>query len=106
MKGDMHMSDERTSERDDAEFVDDGSFPDVPDAGDDSMPITSPNPIDFSTSGITAAGAAGMGTFNDDNDRGLFERTVDAFEEANVDSPMLGDTDATETSRRARIYGE
>ncbi len=101
------MSDEWTAERDDVEFVDDGSLPDVPDAGDDSTPITSPNPIDFSTSGITAAGAAGMSTFNDDNDRSLFERTVDVFEEADIESPMLGDADVTETSRRrARIYGE
>jgi hypothetical protein len=106
MKGDIHMSDQRTGERDDAEFVDDGSLPDVPDAGDDSMPITSPNPIDFSTSGIAAAGAAGMGTFNDDNDRGLFERSVDAFEEADIDSPMLGASAATESQRRrVRIYG-
>lgn len=100
------MSNEWTAGRDEVEYVDDGSLPDVPDAGDDSSPITSPNPIDFSTSGITAAGATGMGTFNDDNDRGLFERTVDAFEEADVDSPMLGDADSTEAPRRrVRIYG-
>ena len=80
-------------------------LPDVPDAGDDSVPITSPDPIDFSTSGITAAGAAGMSTFNDDNDDSLFERTVEVFEEAGIDSPMLGDDgDAPSTSRRVRIY--
>ena len=80
-------------------------LPDVPDAGDESMPITSPNPIDFSTEGITAAGSAGMSTFNDDDDRSLFERTADVFEEAGIDSPMLGDTDpASSHGRRARIY--
>ena len=64
-------------------------LPDIPDAGDSSVPITSPNPIDFTTRGITGAGAAGMSTFNDDDDRTLFERTADAFEEAGIDSPML-----------------
>jgi hypothetical protein len=64
-------------------------LPDIPDAGDDSVPITSPDPIDFSTDGITAAGSIGMSTFNDDDDRTFFERTVEAFEEADIESPML-----------------
>ncbi len=77
-------------------------LPDIPDAGDESTPVTSPNPIDFTTEGITAAGSAGMSTFNDDDDRGLFERTVDVFEEAGMDSPVLGDI--APQGRRARIY--
>ncbi len=81
-------------------------LPDVPDADPDSTPITSPNPIDFSTTGITAAGAAGMSTFNDGDDRGLFERTVDVFEEGNLESPFMGEAGAGPAStRRARIYG-
>lgn len=81
------------------------ALPDIPDAGDDSLPITSPNPIDFSTAGITAAGSAGMSTFNDEDDRGLFERTVDVFEEGDLESPQLNEP-AGETvgTRRARIY--
>jgi hypothetical protein len=87
------------------ERLDDDALPDVPDAGPDSVPITSPNPIDFTTRGITAAGSLGMSTFNDANDSGLFERTVDAFEDAHVESPMLIDADAPPTqARRARIY--
>jgi hypothetical protein len=83
-----------------------GALPDVPDAGAGSVPITSPNPLDFSTAGITAAGAAGMSTFNDDDDRGLFERTVDVFEEGHIESPFLSDTGAEpQVARRARIYG-
>lgn len=66
-------------------------LPDIPDVGDDAVPITPPSPIDFSTKGITTAGAIGMGTFNDDNDETLFERTVDAFEDAHLHSPMLND---------------
>ena len=88
-----------------ADFDAGDPLPDVPDAGDDSVPITSPNPIDFTTRGIASAGAAGMSTFNDANDRSLFERTVDAFEEADMDSPMLGGaTDAPALRRRARTY--
>lgn len=88
----------------------DDPLPDVPDAGDNSVPITAPDPIDFSTKGITAAGSVGMSTFNDADDRTFFERTVTAFEEEGVDSPMLGDTsDIAGTTgslprRRARIY--
>ena len=83
-------------------------LPDIPDAGDDSVPITSPNPIDFSTDGLTYAGSVGMSTFNDGTDDGLFERTVDAYEDAHAESPFLGD-DAGEPiaiggTRRARIY--
>jgi len=76
------------------DFNADDPLPDVPSAGDESVPITSPNPIDFSTKGISGAGAAGMSTFNDDDDRSLFERTATAFEEGDIDSPMLGDTDS------------
>ena len=79
-------------------------LPDVPDAGDDSVPITSPDPIDFSTKGISAAGSVGMSTLNDGNDRTFFERTVEAFEEADVESPMLGDTSPAPPPHRARTY--
>ena len=88
-----------------ADFDAGDPLPDVPDAGDNSVPITSPNPLDFTTKGIAGAGAAGMSTFNDDDDRSLFERTVDAFEEADIDSPMLGDPAVSPTQRRrARTY--
>ncbi len=87
-----------------ADLTDGDPLPDIPDAGDSSVPITSPNPIDFSTKGISGAGAAGMSTFNDGDDQGLFERTVDVFEEGDMDSPMLGDADDSTARRRARIY--
>ncbi len=103
--------DERSEAADDqivdqgVNFEADDPLPDVPDAGDDSTPVTSPDPIDFTTSGIVAAGAAGMSTFNDGDDRSLFERTVDVFEEAGIESPMLGDPEAAPTPpRRARTY--
>ncbi len=83
-------------------------LPDIPDAGDDSVPITSPNPIDFSSDGLTYAGSVGMSTFNDGTDESLFERTVDAYEDADAESPMLGDegddTPADNGENRARIY--
>ena len=82
----------------------DDPLPDVPDAGPDSVPITSANPIDLTTDGITAAGSAGMSTFNDGDDRGLFERTADVFEQAGVESPMLGDAGTPVIRRRARTY--
>lgn len=85
----------------------DDPLPDIPDAGDNSQPITSPYPIDFSTRGIAGAGSAGMSTLNDGDDQSFFGRTVDAFEEAGVDSPILGDADAApggQSSRRVRIY--
>jgi hypothetical protein len=102
---------ERTGRQSDVDGVDltpNDPLPDVPDAGDDSVPITSPDPVDFSTAGVTAAGAAGMSTFNDGDDRGLFERTVDVFEQEGIEPPMLGDApdniaDAL-PRRRARIY--
>ncbi len=82
-------------------------LPDIPDAGDDSVPITSPNPIDFSSDGLTYAGSVGMSTFNDGTNESLFERTVDAYEDADAESPMLGDDDdtpAADGENRARIY--
>lgn len=79
-------------------------LPDIPDAGDGSVPITSPDPIDFSTKGISAAGSLGMSTFNDGDDRTFFERTVEAFEEADVESPILDETTDEEPRHRARTY--
>lgn len=98
------MRDEHNSAGEDYDETMEG-LPDIPDAGDGSLPITSPNPIDFSTTGITAAGSAGMSTFNDDDDRGLFERTVDVFEEGDLESPQLnGMIEEPVGRRRARIY--
>lgn len=79
-------------------------LPDVPDAGTSSLPITSPDPVDFSTAGITAAGSAGMSTFNDGDGRGLFERTVDVFEQEGVEPPLLGRDETAPVRRGARIY--
>ena len=103
----MNLDDRLKNNQAAAEGVDltaDDPLPDVPDAGDSSVPITSPNPIDFSTKGIAAAGSAGMSTFNDGDDQGLFERSVDVFEEGDMDSPMLGDEGNSASRRRARIY--
>ena len=90
------------------EFGPNDPLPDIPDAGDDSVPITSPNPIDFSTDGLAYAGSVGMSTFNDGTDESLFERTVDAYEDANAESPMLGDngddTPPADGGNHARIY--
>lgn len=89
------------------EFYDEtmDALPDIPDAGDDSVPITSPNPIDFTTAGITAAGSVGMSTFNDEDERGLFERTVDVFEEGDLESPQLNRAvEEPVGTRRSRIY--
>ena len=85
-----------------AELAWDDPLPDIPQADDASVPVTSPYPIDLSTDGITVAGALGMGTFNDDNDQGLFERTVDALEESGAESPMAGDDEPRPGG--ARIY--
>ncbi len=89
---------------------DDDPLPDIPDAGPNSQPITSPDPIDFSTAGITFAGSVGASTFNDGDDQTLFERTADAFEASGVQSPQLGGGDAgadaaPKSARRVRIYG-
>ena len=86
------------------DFGPDDPLPDIPDAGDDAVPITSPDPIDFSTKGITSAGAIGMSTFNDGNDESLFERTVDAFEESHLESPMLNEGEEPPAEDGARIY--
>lgn len=98
------------------ELTADDPLPDIPDAGPDSLAITSPDPIDFSTKGITAAGSAGMSTFNDGDDQSFFERTIDVFEQSGIDSPMIGDepvesftstVDAQTTPRRttrSKIY--
>lgn len=83
----------------------DDPLPDIPDAGDDSVPITSPDPLDFSTKNVTTAGAAGMSTFNDGDDQSLFERTVDVFEQSGASSPMLGDALRGPRRPGARIYG-
>ncbi|MBA3945978.1 MAG: hypothetical protein H0X37_15610 [Herpetosiphonaceae bacterium] len=77
---------------------DDDPLPDIPAAAPDSQPITSPDPIDFSTKGITGAGAVGMSTFNDGDDQTLFERVTDAFEEGGSRSPERSEQpEATET---------
>ncbi|CAA9227526.1 MAG: hypothetical protein AVDCRST_MAG93-737, partial [uncultured Chloroflexia bacterium] len=56
----------------------------------------------------TYAGSVGMSTFNDGTDESLFERTVDAYEDAHAESPFLGDEEgesiASGRTRRARIY--
>ncbi|GAC1356018.1 MAG: hypothetical protein NVSMB42_14630 [Herpetosiphon sp.] len=94
-----------------AELGPDDPLPDIPDAGPDSLPITSPDPIDFSTKGITAAGAIGMSTFNDGDDQSFYERTVDAFEQSGVQDPMSPATDEspsgavmTGPASKVRIY--
>ena len=103
MSPDDRLSNDRLT-NEGVDLTADDPLPNVPDAGDSSVPITSPNPIDFSTKGIAAAGSAGMSTFNDGDDQSLFERSVDVFEEGDMDSPMLGDEGNPTRRRRARIY--
>ncbi len=97
------------------ELHDDDPLPDLLAAAPDSQPITSPDPIDFSTKGITGAGAVGMSTFNDGDNQTLFERVTDAFAESGSRSPELNEQPeptetlfgtAAGTPSRVRIYDQ
>jgi hypothetical protein len=110
------MQNDRMARGDD-EGVDvtaDSPLPDIPDAGDGSQPITSPDPLDFSTATINTDSALVAGTLDDGDPRTLYEQALDAHEEAGdvmtpdtrLDGSQTGgavDADTPDT-RRSRIY--
>jgi hypothetical protein len=54
-------------------------LPDIPDAGDDAVPLVPPDPIDISTSTLAADGAQLAGTAGDA--RTLYEQALGVFED-------------------------
>ena len=56
----------------------DAPLPDVPDAGDDSEPLVPATPPNITNEMLTVDGAIAAGTLDDDDDRTLYERTLDA----------------------------
>lgn len=81
----------------------DSPLPDIPDAGNDSQPISSPDPIDISTATLNADSVAVAGTFYDDDHRTLYEQAVDA-EHADDSQPRTDNVDQRRNTRRVRIY--
>ncbi len=84
-------------------------LPDVPDAGDDSQPLSPPEPVDISTAALNTHAALTAGTLNDGDDRTLYEQALDAYEESASDEPQAVPTDFSAPApyprtRRARIY--
>jgi hypothetical protein len=77
---------DRNTEAQPDEWDGGGELPDVPDAGDDAVPLVPPEPIDISTSTLAADGAQLAGTAGDD--RTLYEQALGVFED---DEPELGD---------------
>ncbi len=65
-----------------ADIMPDSPLPDVPDAGDDSQAISPPTPPDISTDRLNADAAIAATTFDDEDDRTLYEQTLDAKEES------------------------
>lgn len=102
-----------------ADVTDDSPLPDIPDAGDDSVPLVPPQPIDISTATLSTDGALVASTFGDP--RTLYEQAIDAYEandpdsvsrvplEPDLDPNAAADADTTAhtpptTSGHARIY--
>lgn len=84
-------------------------LPDVPDAGDDSQPLSPPEPVDISTAALNTHAALTAGTLNDGDDRTLYEQALDAYEESAADEPVGVPTDFSsptppERRRRTQIY--
>lgn len=87
----------------------DSLLPDIPDAGDDSQPISSPDPVDLSTASLTTHAALAAGTLNDGDDRTLYEQTLDAYEQSGADEALAVPAEFSSPNmptigRRARIY--
>ena len=59
---------------------------DVPDAGDDSQPLIPATPPNVTTEMLTVDGAIAAGTLDDDDDRTVYERTLDAQTEHEQDA--------------------
>lgn len=109
------MQNDRVGRGDDGVDVNDTTpLPDVPDAGDDSQPITSPDPLDFSTATINADSALVAGTLDDGDPRTLYEQALDAHDDAGdimtpgtrLDGTIAdGTTDPDRPhTRRSKIY--
>ncbi len=62
----------------------DAPLPDVPDAGDDTAPLMPATPPNITNEMLTVDGAITAGTLDDDDDRTLYERTLDAQPEQNA----------------------
>ncbi len=60
----------------------DSPLPDVPDAGGDTEPIVSPTPPDISSDTLFGEGAVVASTLDDEDDRTLYEQTLDAQAES------------------------
>lgn len=86
------------------------ALPNVPDAGADSQPISPPEPVDISTAALNTHAALAAGTLNDDDDRSLYEKTLDAYEASAADEPRAVPTEfrpgESSQQRGARIYDE
>ncbi len=53
-------------------------LPEVPDAGDESEPLTAATPPNITNEMLTADGAITAGTLDEDDDRTLYEKTLEA----------------------------
>lgn len=101
----QHDDEQRRTDPTSTEADQDETLPDVPDAGDGSQPIVPPDPIDISTATLIADAALAAGTLNDDDDRTLYERTLDAREASgDPTTPDLSAPVANAPAHRARIY--
>jgi hypothetical protein len=86
------------------DVTEDSPLPDIPDAGPDSQPIVPPEPVDISTSTLNAGAALVAGTFDEGEDRTLYEQALEAYEESDSANPNAPTPRRRATDRRARVY--
>lgn len=60
----------------------DSPLPDVPDAGSNTEPLVPPTPPDISSDTLFGEGAVVASTLDDEDDRTLYEQTLDAQAES------------------------
>ncbi len=65
-----------------ANVTPDSALPDVPDAGDDTQPVVPPTPPDISSDTLFGEGAVVASTLDDEDERTLYEQTLDAQAES------------------------
>jgi hypothetical protein len=96
------------NERSTTHPTDPDALPDVPDAGDDSQPITPPQPVDISTATLTSDAGRVASYIGDGDDRTLYEQALDDPSGSPVSDAAVFVNNADQSSqaggRRARIY--
>ncbi len=86
------------------DVTEDSPLPDIPDAGPESQPLVPPEPLDISTGTLNAGAALVAATFDEGEDRTLYEQALDAYQESDSANPNRPTPRRRATDRHARVY--